>query len=75
MIAEVMTRLTEPEESVLTLLGHGHGACLRPELDGALDDLVQAGFVTFRCPLTPALTAAGWEAFDRLDAKGWDWGA
>lgn len=62
---------TEAQENVLVLLGRGHGACLRPELDQALEDLVAAGFVTFRCPLTPALTAAGWRAFDRLEARVW----
>jgi hypothetical protein len=72
MMAETLTALTEGHENVLALLGHGHGACLRPELDEALDGLVAAGLVTFKCFETPALTAAGWEAFDRLDAKGWD---
>jgi hypothetical protein len=61
-----MTAFTEPQENVLTLLGEGHGACLRPELDEALEDLILAGLVTFKCPLTPALTAAGWSAFERL---------
>jgi hypothetical protein len=71
MMAEVLTAFTERHENVLTLLGHGHGACLRPELDEALDVLVAAGLVTYKSFETPALTAAGWAAFDRLDANGW----
>jgi hypothetical protein len=71
MMAEVLTALTERHENVLTLLGHGHGACLRPELDEAVDVLVAAGLVTFKSFEIPALTAAGWAAFDRLDANGW----
>lgn len=69
MIAELLTAFTEQQEQVLSLLGHGHGACLRPELDDALEDLIVAGLVTFKCPLTPALTRAGWDAFERLDAR------
>lgn len=71
MTAEGATTFTEPQERVLDLLGHGHEACLRPELDEALDDLIAAGFVRFRAPLTPALTSAGWEAFHHLEAKSW----
>lgn len=70
MIAELLTAFTEQHETILSLLGCGHGACLRPELDGALEDLVFAGLVTFKCPLTPVLTGAGWAAFERLDASG-----
>jgi len=64
MIAQ--TAFTEPQKYVLTLIGQGYAACLRPELDGALEDLILAGLVTFKHPLTPALTAAGRSAFDRL---------
>lgn len=69
MIAELLTAFTEAQECVLTLLGAGLGDCLRPELDGALEDLAAAGLVTFKCPLTPALTCAGWAAFERLDSQ------
>lgn len=71
MIIELLTAFTEPQARVLALLGHGHGGCLRPELDGALEELIAAGLVTFKFPLTPALTAAGWEAFDRVDGEDW----
>jgi hypothetical protein len=65
-IAQSLTAFTDPQKYVLTLLGQGYAACLRPEQDGALEDLIIAGLVTFRSPLTPALTAAGRSAFDRL---------
>jgi hypothetical protein len=69
IIARSLTAFTEPQKNVLTLIGQGYAACLRPELDGALEDLIIAGLVTFRHPLTPApvLTATGRSAFDRLD--------
>ena len=67
VIAQSLTAFTEKQKTVLTLIGQGCAACLRPELDGALEDLIIAGLVTFRHPLTPALTAMGRSAFDRLD--------
>lgn len=61
-----LTAFTEPQKNVLELIGRGHAQCLRPELDDALEDLIVAGLVTFRSPLTPSLTDFGWSAFDRL---------
>lgn len=65
-LSQSLTAFTELQKNVLTLIGQGYAACLRPELDSALDDLIIAGLVTFRSPLTPSLTAAGQSAFDRL---------
>lgn len=58
--------LTEAQEEVLVLIGHGVGECVEPPLRGARGEVIEAGLVSFATDTGWTLTDQGQAAFDRL---------
>lgn len=65
MNVQAHATLSEAQEEVLVLVGHGEVLCIGRELEPALSELFEAGLVAYRDPVW-SLTDAGKAAFDRL---------